>query len=158
MPAPRFNPIARTGTTARGPIAGIRELTAVQGEAATTDAFGKTRPQALELADTFVDACGPPARQRGPIRALRHTVVRELGQFRTDLLECQADSLCEDDERDAANNGARVAPVPGAGALRVDEPLFLVEAKRRGCDPAPLGYLSDGQDFLHKTQCAESSA
>jgi hypothetical protein len=147
--ARRFHPVARTRATTRDPIAGICELTAVKRQAAAPDAFGEAHTKALELADPLVDPCGPRTRQFRPVRTVRHAILRESGEFHADFVEGQPHSLCEDDERNAANDGARVAAMACIGAFRTDQALVLIETERRCCDSAALGHFGDGQHVFH---------
>ena len=72
-------------------------------------------------------ACSREAR---PIPTGGSLMGRELRELGPDLLERQPDALREDDEGDAAEDGARIAPMTGAGSLRGDQASLLVEAKR----------------------------
>ena len=84
-------------------------------------------------------------------------VSRQPGELRSDLPNREPHSLREDDERDTANHGARIATMPGRVALGLDQALRLVEAECRGCNPAALRNLADGERFVHKRSLANFS-
>ncbi len=143
------DPVARAGPQVRGPVAWVREPTAVQRQAAAADALRQPDPKALELGDALVDALGPLARQPRPVSAAGRPVRRQLGELGADLAQRQPDPLGEDDEGDPSQYRARVAPVTRAGALRGDQPPLLVEAQGGGRDAAAAGSLADGEQILH---------
>ena len=72
-----------------------------------------------------------------------------------DFLERQPDLLREDDERDAPDHRARIAPVAGVGALGPNQPLVLVETQGRGRHAAALRHLADRQHAVHAGSVAE---
>jgi hypothetical protein len=72
--------------------------------------------------------------------------LRELG---TDLVERQPDPLGEDDERDPAEDGPRVAAVTRARPLGADEAPLLVEAEGGGGHAAAACDLADGEQIGH---------
>ena len=104
----------------------------MQRQAAAADALAEAVAQALELSDPFVDTFAPLARQLDPVGSFRHAVPRQFGELGGDFGQRQANLLREHDEGDAPQHGARVAPVPGAGTLRGDEALGLVETEGGG--------------------------
>ncbi len=79
--------------------------------------------------DALVDTRAPGIREPRPVAALGGAIRRELGQLRADLLERQADSLGEHDERDPPQNRPREAAVARARALGADQAALLVEAQ-----------------------------
>jgi hypothetical protein len=114
-PRPVADPVARAGTESSGAVARIRELAAVEREAAAADALGEAEPQALELGDTLVDSRRPSGREACPVAAGGRLIggkLRELGAY---LLERQACPLREDDERDSAEH--RPWPEPARSEL-----------------------------------------
>ena len=70
---------------------------------------------------------------------------RKLRELDTDLLERQPDALGEDDEGDAAEHGARITPMAGAGPFGGDQAPLLVEAQGGRGDAASASDLTDGQ-------------
>jgi hypothetical protein len=72
---------------------------------------GKSGLEAFELGDSLVNAHTPISRKLRPISTFRNTVSGQLRQLVADLLQGQPYLLSEDDERDAAENCARVAPM-----------------------------------------------
>src|SRR4029078_5178698 len=97
--------------------------------------FGEPVLEAPELGDAVVDAGAPVRRQARPVAPGRGTVGRELCELGADLVEREADLLGEDDERDAAQDGARVAAMAGARALGGDQALVVVGAQRDRAEP-----------------------
>src|SRR5580765_2624518 len=70
------HPIPGPGSAASGPVAGIRELTSIQRQAAAADAFGERRLEPLELRDPRADPLRPVGGQLGPVLALGRAVLR----------------------------------------------------------------------------------
>src|SRR5262249_19333166 len=126
------DPVAGAGTAARGAVAGVREPAAVEGEAAAADALPQPAAEPLELRDPLVDPGHPGPGEPCPVAPARHAVRVELGELGADLVERQADPLRKDDEGDAPEDVARVAPLPAVTALGSDQAALLVEAERRG--------------------------
>jgi hypothetical protein len=83
-------------------------------------------------------------------------VARQLVELRLDLLEGEPDPLGKHDEGDPPQDRAVIAPVTGAGALRADQPLVLVEAQGGGRDAAPLRNLADGEQLVHPSEGSRS--
>src|SRR5688500_13688817 len=97
---PVANPVAGARPKACRAVVRVRELAAVEREAAAADALGQPGTQALELGDAVVDPGGPLARKARPVAAGGGAVWRQLGQLAADLLQAQPDPLRKDDERD----------------------------------------------------------
>src|ERR671918_585076 len=57
------DPVARAGPGAARAVTRVRELAAVERQAAAADALGQAELEALELGDALVDARAPAARQ-----------------------------------------------------------------------------------------------
>src|SRR5436190_9787789 len=83
----RFHPGTRPWPASRGDITGIRELAAVERQAAAANAFGEPGAQPFELGDARLDAFRPAGRQLRPVLALRHPVARQPGELGANLLE-----------------------------------------------------------------------
>src|SRR4029079_96539 len=146
------DPVARAGPEARGVVARVRQLAAVEREAAAADALRQPELEALELGDPLVDPRLPRRGEPRPVAPAGSVVRRELGQLVSDLVEGHAEALGEDDERDPAQHGAWIAPMPGARALRGDETALLVEPQRGRGDAAATGDFADRQDVGHDSK------
>src|SRR4051794_26285674 len=85
--------IARAGAALCCAVLGIGEAARLQRQAAAADALREPCLQSLQLLDPCVDASRPAPRQLCPIRPIRHAVVRKSGEFRSDLVERQANLL-----------------------------------------------------------------
>src|SRR6185503_12646682 len=107
-------------------------------------ALGEAAAQEVELLDTLLDPSFPQAGQARPVAPGGRRVRRELSELPADLVQAQADLLREDDEGDPAQDGARIAAVPRARALRLDQAALLVVAQGGGGDPAAARHLPDG--------------
>src|SRR4051794_31576246 len=118
---PVADPVARPRPEAGGAVAGVRQVAAVERQAAAADALGQAALQAPELGDPLVDPRAPRRREAVPVAAGRGAVGRQLGELGADLLEREADALSEDDEGDPPQDRARIAAVAGAGALGGDQ-------------------------------------
>jgi hypothetical protein len=145
------DPVAGAGPSGGGAIARIREMTAIEREAAATDALGESEFEPLKLGDSLIDPRPPRARELGPVAARGGAVGRELGQFRANLLKRQAYALREDDESDPPKYRPREATVARARSLGRDEAALLVEAKCGCGNAAPPGDLSNGQQLGHQS-------
>src|SRR6185369_7864862 len=136
VPVPRFSrrldPVARSGATARGAIARVGELAAIEREATASDTLAEGRLHPFELGDPFLDAFRPAAGKLYPVGTFRRAVAWEPRQLGADFLQRQAHFLSEDDERHESKHGARVSPVPGIGPFRGYQALIFVEAQRGG--------------------------
>src|SRR6188474_1680982 len=102
--ARRLNPVTRASTPARGTVARIGQLAAVERETAASDTFVERRLHSLELRDPLLDAFRPAGSERPPVGAVGRAVARQFRKLRADLLQRQADLLREHDERDEAQN------------------------------------------------------
>lgn len=143
------DPVARARSEAGGAVAGVGEAAVFEREAAAADATHEPSTEALELSDLFVDAGAPTGGKLGPVVAFRGVVVGKSVEFVGDFVETEADALREDDERDAAEDGARIAAMARARALGADEAAILIEAEGRGCDTAAASDLGDGEQVGH---------
>jgi hypothetical protein len=74
---------------------------------------------------------------------------RQFRQLCSDLFECKTDSLCENDESDPTQNRPWVASLAAPSALGGDQSAFLVETKRRSCDPTPPRHFTDEKQVTH---------
>src|SRR5687767_8928968 len=81
------DPVARAGSARGRAVVGVRQLAAVEGQAAATDALGQPGLQALQLRDALVDAGAPGGGELGPVAAPRHTVRGKLRELLADLVE-----------------------------------------------------------------------
>jgi hypothetical protein len=83
---------------------------------------------------------------------------RQLRQLNSDFIESQADPLCENDERDPAQDCPGIASLSAAGALGRDQPTLLVKPERGGCHSASASDLSDQQQIIHLAKCIDLSS
>jgi len=74
---------------------------------------------------------------------------RQFRQLCSDLFECKTDSLCENDESNPTQNRPWVASLATASPLGGDQSAFLVETKRRSCDPTPPRHFTDEKQVTH---------
>src|SRR3954451_9885958 len=115
------DPEARARARARGAIAGVHELAALEREAAAPDALSESGLEPLELGDALVDAACPGRREARPVVPGGSRVRRKPVELARDLAEREAYALREDDERDPAQHRAAIAAMSRAGALGLDQ-------------------------------------
>src|SRR5262245_4696331 len=141
------DPEAWPGSRSPDSVVRIGELTLLERQAAAPDALRQPELQPFQFLDAFGHPAGPAGGQPGPVGTLGHAVLRQLGELLGDLLERQADLLCEDDERDAPEHRPRIAAVAGAGAFGGDQAARLVEPQGRRGDAAAAGDYSDREEL-----------
>jgi hypothetical protein len=74
---------------------------------------------------------------------------RQLRQLRSDLVECETDSLRKNDESDPSQDSSGIASLTTPSPLGGDQSTFLVKAKRGGCDPAATRHFTDQEQVVH---------
>src|SRR5712692_1330942 len=148
------DPVARTRSQPRCPVAGIGELAALERETAAPDARCQANPEPLELREPLINPRRPGARQARPLPAGRHPVRRKASKLLPDLLERQPDPLGEHDERDSPEHRPGVAAVARAGPFGPDQAPVVVEPKCRGGNSAAAGDLADGEQAIHDERIA----
>ena len=79
------------------------------------------------------------------ILAVGSTARGQVVEHRANLLQRQADPLRGPNERDPSNHVTGVAPLVARRSQRLDQRLFLVEAKRRRGEPRAAGDVADGE-------------
>jgi len=139
------DPVTRTRATAGSAVSGVGEPASLQRQAAATDAFGEACPHSLQLTYPLVNPAGPTARELGPVRSFRHTIIRKFGKFCANLFETKPDSLSEDNERDAPQDGTPIASMPRACSYRLDQPPLLVKSQGRCRHTASTRYFADSK-------------
>jgi hypothetical protein len=147
-----LEPVARPGPESGDPVAGVRELAAVERETPAADALGEAGPEPLELGDPLVDPRPPSSGEPCPVAARRHAVGRELAELCADLVERQTDPLGEDDERDPPEDRTGIATMAGSRPRGGDQAPLFVEAQRRGRHPAPPRDLADREQRRHEEE------
>ena len=152
---PIADPVPRAGAEPRRAVAGIRELTSLERQTSASDALCEPGSQTFQLSNALIDSRGPRFRESRPILPGGRSMGRQFRQLCSDLIECQTDSLRENDESDPTQNRPGITPLSAAGPLGRDESALLVEAERRGCDPAPPRHFTDKKQVTH---AEESSA
>ena len=120
-------------------------MTAVEREAATSDALAESGLHPFELGDPLLDASSPPRRKLRPVSAFRCAVTRQLCELQSNLLQRKADLLCEHNEGHEPEYGSRISAMPRIGPFGRDQTLVLVEPERRCRHPAPFRDLANGQ-------------
>src|SRR5262245_32741797 len=72
----RLDPVAWAGAAARGAIAGVGELAAIERQAPASDTLAERRLHSFELGDPLFDAFRPAAGELDPVGAFRRAVAR----------------------------------------------------------------------------------
>ena len=132
-----------SGALCFGLVVGVQQLALVDREAAAADAGGQALAQGLQGLDACVEVVTPAARQALPVAPARRSARRQARECGADLDERDAGGSACLDERDPAKNGSVVAALVAVRPGRGDQAATLVEAQRRGRDPASPGDVSD---------------
>ena len=146
---PPIKPDAGDPAPATGLIGGICQSAFADRKASATDAFGQTRPEALELGHPFVNAARPTARELGPVRTLRDSPLWQLRELHFYFIERHSEPLGEDNKRNPSKHDSLISTVARTGPLGLDQTLLLVKTQRRRGHPTTARNLTDCKRFRH---------
>src|SRR5919198_2685941 len=119
----------------------VDEGAALQRKAAAPDAAREPVADGLEDRDALVQLAAPAAGEPLPVALRRGSVLRQRVERPANPLERDPGRLAGLHEGDPAEGDAGVAALVSLRAAGGDQPLPLVEAQRRGRDPAPARQL-----------------
>src|SRR5215831_9411721 len=126
------DPISRPGAKPGNAIAGIGALAAFQRQTPAPYALGESLLKAFKFGNALINA-----------------VARQLGQLLPNFLKRQPDLLSKYDERDPAENRARVAPMAAPRPFRRDKSFVFIETECRGGHPAATRDLGNREQIVH---------
>jgi hypothetical protein len=82
---------------------------------------------------------------------------RQLCELGADLIEREANALCEDDECDSSQNRSRIPALAAAGSLGRDEPAVLIKTERGGGYAAATRHFANEEQVIHSKESIVTS-
>lgn len=139
---------SRSRSALGGDIVGVVELAGLQAQTAAADAAVEIVAQRLQLRDPPVEAFADRLADLPPVEARRRAPLRQAAQMVADLVEREAEFLHDQDETQPPDIAAQKAALVARGAVRLDQPLILVEADRRGREAGAAREVADAEKVV----------